>query len=168
MVSTQACTSQAGGSDSDSSVFSFSVTPTTIGYSGNSEWVLETVATYHVCPNRDCFSTFEKLDGCFAIIGDDHQCKVEGIGTLRIKIFDGMVRELKEVRYVPQIKKNFISVGTLKVLGHGVSVRDGVLKITRGSMVVLKDVRRNNLYYLMGSTIIGQVATSISSGDVCT
>jgi len=46
-------TSQVCGSDSDSSVFSFSVTTPTIGYLGNSEWMLDTGATYHVCPNRD-------------------------------------------------------------------------------------------------------------------
>jgi len=51
-INTQAGTSQAGGSNSDSSVFSFSVT-TPIGYSGDSEWLLDTGATYHVCPNRD-------------------------------------------------------------------------------------------------------------------
>ena len=53
-----------------------------------------------------------------------------------------MVRELKKVRYAPQVKKNLISVGTLESLSHAVSVRDGVLKITRGSMVVMKGVRR--------------------------
>ena len=49
----------------------------------------------------DWFSTFEKLDGCFAIMRDDHPCNVEGISIIRIKMFDGMVRELKEMRYVP-------------------------------------------------------------------
>ena len=88
--------------------FSFAITTPTIGYSGDSEWVLDTGATYHVCPNRDCFSIFEKLDGCFAIMGDDHPCEVEGIGTIRIKMFDRMVRELKEVRYVPQVKMNLL------------------------------------------------------------
>jgi len=53
VVSTQAGTSQEGGSDSDSSVFSFSVTTPIIGYSGDTEWILDTGATYHVCPNRD-------------------------------------------------------------------------------------------------------------------
>jgi len=51
VISTQVDTSQAGGSDSDSSVFSFSITTPTIGYSGDYEWVLDTRATYHVCPN---------------------------------------------------------------------------------------------------------------------
>jgi len=31
----------------------------------------------------------------------------------------------------------------------------------------MKGVRRNNLYYLKGSTVIGQVETSIFSDDVC-
>jgi len=36
-------------------------------------------------------------------------------------------------------------------------MRDGILKMTISSMVVLKAVRRNNLYYLKGSTVTGQV-----------
>ena len=81
-------------------------------------------------------------------------------------MFDGMVRELKEVRYVPQFKRNLISVGALKTLGFVVSIRDGVLKMTKGSMVVMKGVRR--IYYLKGSTVTGQVETFISLNDVCT
>ena len=61
---------------------------------------------------------------------DDHPCNIEGIGTVQIKMFDGMVRELQEVRYVPQVKKNLILFGALEALGRAVSVRDGVLKLT--------------------------------------
>ena len=46
--------------------------------------------------------------------------------------------------------------------------RDGVLKMTKGSMVIMKGVRRNNLYYLKGTIVTGQVETSISSDDDCT
>jgi len=53
-------------------------------------------------------------------------------------MFDGMVWKLKEVRYVPQLKRNIISVGALEALGLRVSVRYGVLKMTQGSMIVLK------------------------------
>ena len=45
-------TSQADRSYSDSTVFSFSFTNSTIGYSSESEWILDTGATCHVCPNR--------------------------------------------------------------------------------------------------------------------
>jgi len=69
------------------------------------------------------------------------------------------------VRYVPQLKINLISVGALKTLGLEVSIKDGILKMTKGSMVVRKGVRRNNLYYLKNSTVIGQVTTSTDTDD---
>ena len=70
MISTQADgTTQTSGSDSDSMVFSFSVATPTVGYSGDSEWLLDTGATYHVCPNMDWFFSFEKLDGCSIVMG---------------------------------------------------------------------------------------------------
>jgi len=122
VVSTHASTSQADGLNSDS-VFSFSVTTPNTGYSNNSEWILDTRATYHVYPNRDWCSSFEKLDGCYTVIGDNHLCNVKGIGTIHIKMFDGIVRELKEVRHVPQLKRNLISGGVLETLGHGIHTR---------------------------------------------
>ena len=67
---------------------------------------------------------------------DDRSCNMKGIGTFQIKMFDGLVPELKEVRYVPQLKRNFISVGALKTLGLEVFIRDGFLKMTKGLMAV--------------------------------
>jgi len=80
-------------------------------------------------------------------------------------MFDGMVWELKEVTYVPQLKKNLISVGILEALGVEISGRDGVLKIIRGSMVMLKDIWSNNLYYLKDNMATEQVVTSVSLDD---
>jgi len=37
--------------------------------------------------------------------------------------------------------------------------------MTKGSMVVLKGVRRNNLDYLKGSTVTGHVAISTNTND---
>jgi len=39
---------------------------------------------------RTGFFSVEKLDGCFIVMSDDHPCNVEKIGTIRIKMFDGM------------------------------------------------------------------------------
>jgi len=101
-------------------------------------------------------------------VSDDHPCNVEEIGIVHIKMFNGIVRELKEVRYIPQLKRNLISVDVLKTLGLVVSIRYGVLKMTKSSMVVMKGVCRNNLYFLKGSTVTGLVETSSSSDDGCT
>ena len=88
-------------------------------------------------------------------MSNDRSCNMKGVGTDIIKMFDGMVRELKEVMYVSQLERNLISVGALEALSLEVSIRDGILKMTRGSMVILKGIRRNNLYYLKGSIVIG-------------
>ena len=61
-----------------------------------------------------------------------------GIGTIRIKIFDSMVRDLTDVRYVRQMKKNIISVGAIKSKGLKVTLEDRILKVTKESMVVMK------------------------------
>jgi len=71
-------------------------------------------------------------------MGDDHSCNVEGMSTVRIKIDNGIIRELKEMRYVPQLKRNLISVGTLETLDLVISIRDGILKMNKGSMAVIK------------------------------
>ena len=102
---TEANLAQADGSDEDSLVFSLSVTTPTVCNSDNAEWILDSGATYHVCPNRSWFSNFEKLNGCYTVMGDDHPCNIEGMGTVRIKMDDGIVQKLKEVRYIPQLKK---------------------------------------------------------------
>ena len=116
VVSTQTSTSQVDDRI-QTHQYSLSITIPTVSYSDNAEWILDTRGTYHVYPNRAWFSSFEKLDGCLTVMGDDHPCNVEEMGTVRIKMFDGIVRELKEVRYVPQLKRNLISIGTLEVLG---------------------------------------------------
>ena len=49
---------------------------------------LDTRATYHVCLNRAWFSSLEKLDGYFTVMGDDHPCNVKGMGTVCIKMIN--------------------------------------------------------------------------------
>jgi len=57
---------------------------------------------------------------------------MDGINIVRIKMFDGVVRELIEVRYVPQMKKNIISVGAMESKGLKVTLENGILKVTKG------------------------------------
>jgi len=102
--------------DSDSSSYSLSITP--IGCcSEKSEWILDMSAIYHVCPKWEWFASFEKLDVGLVSFDNRHTCQIEGICIVRIKLFDGMIREMKDVRSVPQLQKNLILVGTLKAHG---------------------------------------------------
>jgi hypothetical protein len=45
-------------------------------------------------------------------------CKIVGISTIKIKMHDGIVRTLTNVRNIPDLKKNLISLDTLDSLGY--------------------------------------------------
>ena len=51
--------------------------------------------------------------------------------------------------------KNINSVGALEAEGLRETLGEGVLKMSSGSLVVLKGIRCNTVYYLMGSTVTG-------------
>ena len=64
-----------------------------------------------------------------------------GICIILIKMFNGMVRELKDVRYIPQLKNNLISIGALKAHGLKKNLRNNVLKMLKGLMAILKRIK---------------------------
>jgi len=64
------------------------------------------------------------------------------------------------VRYVPRMTKNLISIGALEAEGLRGTLREGVRKMSSGSLVALKGIRYNNFYYLKGSTVIGNLVYS--------
>lgn len=93
-------------------------------------------------------------------MGNDTFCETIGIGSVYLKNHDGSTKVLTEVRYVPDMKKNFISLGVLESKRLMVTMRDEVLKIVSGALVMLKGTRKNNLYYYDSNTIIGTVAVA--------
>ena len=55
-----------------------------------------------------------------------------------MKMFDGTVRTLMNVRYVLGLKKNLISLGTLDKIECRITCEGRVMKIARGPLVVKK------------------------------
>ena len=47
------------------------------------------------------------------LMGNSQSCKIEGIGTILMKMFDGIVRTLDDVRYILTLKKNLVSLSQL-------------------------------------------------------
>ncbi|KAK2966230.1 hypothetical protein RJ640_008213 [Escallonia rubra] len=91
--------------------------------------------------------------------------KVNGIGAIKIKMFDGIVRTLGDVRYIPDLKKNLISLGTLDSIDCSISLKSGVMKVSKGAMVIMKGQKTENLYKLVGNTVIGGVSVSTHAGS---
>ena len=131
--------------------YSLSITPTAY-VASSSECILDTGAIYHLCPIREWFTDFSELEYGEVVMGNDQPCRTMGIDTVRLKIFNGMVKELKEIRYVPTLKKNLIFVGTLKAKGYNVTIENDTMNFTYGAIVILQGVQHYNLYYLKGDT----------------
>ena len=87
-------------------------------------------------------------------MGNDVVCKTVGIGNIHIRMFDGEVRTLTNVRHVPHLKKNLLSLGALEPRGYMFSGADGAIKVTKGSMIILKGERIANLYKLTEALLL--------------
>ncbi|KAM2496278.1 hypothetical protein ACFX1W_036168 [Malus domestica] len=108
--------SEANVAEVETYVFDFALT-TSSSFDCATKWVLDTGCTHHITPHKNWFSSLKEFDGGVVFMGDDNPCTTKGIGTVRLKLHDGMVKELTGVRYVPNLKKNLISLGTLESKG---------------------------------------------------
>ncbi|KAH9679839.1 hypothetical protein KPL71_026297 [Citrus sinensis] len=115
------------------------------------EWILDSGCSFHMCPHKDFFVSFESIDGGKVLLGNNLAYKVAGIGSVRIKMYDGSVRSLEQVRYVPELKRNLISLGMIDQLGCCIKAENGELQILRDGRIIMKGSRRNGLYVLKGS-----------------
>uniref|UniRef100_A0A2C9VMS6 Retrovirus-related Pol polyprotein from transposon TNT 1-94-like beta-barrel domain-containing protein n=1 Tax=Manihot esculenta TaxID=3983 RepID=A0A2C9VMS6_MANES len=99
-------------------------------------------------------------------MGNDHPCKVVGINTIKIRMYDGVIRTLTNIRYVPNMRNNLISLPVLNNLGCKFSSEGGILKVMKGALIVMKANQIGRLYVLQGLTIIGSAAVSSSMSNL--
>eukprot|EP00253_Pinus_taeda_P035549 PITA_35549 len=60
------------------------------------------------------------------------------MGNMRIKMYDNTVRTLTSVRNVSHLKKNLIYLGVLDSDGYKFTGEDGIFKVSKGALVVMK------------------------------
>ena len=63
---------------------------------------------------REWFDEYNKKhDGTHIYLGDNRSHQVQGYGIIKVKLFNGQLRQIHNVKYVCGIKKNLISVSTI-------------------------------------------------------
>nr|AAR87163.1 putative polyprotein [Oryza sativa Japonica Group]AAU89150.1 integrase core domain containing protein [Oryza sativa Japonica Group]ABF98081.1 retrotransposon protein, putative, Ty1-copia subclass [Oryza sativa Japonica Group] len=138
------------------------------GYvASHDEWILDTACSFHICINRDWFSSYKSVQNEDVVrMGDDNPREIVGIGSVQIKTHDGMTRTLKDVRHIPGMARNLISLSTLDAEGYKYSGSGGVVKVSKGSLVyMIGDMNSANLYVLRGSTLHGSVTAAAVTKD---
>nr|GFB86729.1 zinc finger, CCHC-type [Tanacetum cinerariifolium] len=89
-------------------------------------------------------------------LGDNRECKIIGIDKVRIQLRDGSSFVLHNVRYILELKRNLISMGTLEKGGYTVKLHAGKVKVSNGSRVILSGIRRDNCVYSLDGHAIAE------------
>ena len=97
---------------------------------------------------------------------NDATCTIIGMRIIKIKMSDGVVRTLEDVRHFLNMKKNLISLGTLDSKSYDYKSENEIMKVSKGPVVVMTSQKiNNNVYKLIGNTILGGVVTVAKSED---
>lgn len=118
------------------------------------EWLLDSGASRHIASKRHFFSEFTQLSTRdYVLLGDDRRCSIEGVGTVKIwreidnKWLPGV---LENVLYVPDLKKNLVSVGVLdKDYEKEIRFRRGKVYINKNKKLILTGEKLSNDIYLL-------------------
>jgi len=60
--------------------------------------------------HHDWFYTYEPILEGSVFMGNDYALEIFGVGTIKIKVFDGSVYTLQGIRHMKGLKKNLLSI----------------------------------------------------------
>ena len=83
------------------------------------EWIMDSGCPYHMCSNREWFSSIKMLDGGLVFTGNDY---VHRIGKVLLKLYDEFICTLSNIWYILNLKKNLILLGILESKGYHVTI----------------------------------------------
>jgi hypothetical protein len=73
-------------------------------------WVLDLGVSFHATSHMDLFENYISGNFSKVYLGDDQACDITGKRDVKIQV-NGSVWKLDNVRHVPDLRKNLISIG---------------------------------------------------------
>ena len=61
------------------------------------EWILDSGCTYHMCPHKELFFKFEKVDGGVIYMGSGDVSYITRMGSIRQRNHNGSIRVLTDI-----------------------------------------------------------------------
>lgn len=87
-------------------------------------------------------------------VGRQKGLAIFGSRSINLMFTNGCNRKLCNVWYSLDIKRNLILVGALIQCGCSIMIKNGIIKVIRGTMTIMKEHLRNGLYVLDGLATI--------------
>ena len=111
-----------------------------------STWVVDTDVSFHLTPNKECFSSYTAGYHDYVKMGNDGACRIIGIGNVCLLTSMGCCRMLlKDVRHIPDIRLSQTSTGRLDDEGYSGNFRNGTWKFYKGNLIVARARKQNTL-----------------------
>lgn len=82
-------------------------------------------------PNKQWFQGFKHAEIGVVLLGNDNACKVLSTGTIRLHLASRQQTLIQEIRYVPELKRNLISIGIVDRQGYNMHVSKGTMKVCK-------------------------------------
>ena len=103
-------------------------------------WLINSGSSKHMTGKKTSLSKLEEKNSPQKVsLGNDYQYPIKAIGEASYKLDSGTPMKMKEVLYVPGLKKNLLSISALDKKGYRVAFIDGqVLMCSKGK--TLEDV----------------------------
>ncbi|TYK23185.1 Retrovirus-related Pol polyprotein from transposon TNT 1-94 [Cucumis melo var. makuwa] len=132
-------------------------------------WIMDSKCTYHMTLNQDFLIDFQKNDEEKVLLGDNDICGVKGTDLIQIATHDGMIKKLTNVRDVPELKRNLISLGEIDRSSYTSKFENGALRVTKSSLVKLRGTLRKEATQQPESDGVQsqEVRTLIDEGAFC-
>lgn len=118
-------------------------------------------ATCHLCNDREAFSSLQKPDSRMTVtVANSQRLEVQGIGTIHVRLTDvngtSFTRTMENVKLVPDLTHNLLSVRRLAKVGHKTTFdepdRGEIVFNTKPSHKVMLPLV-NNLYELSAELV---------------
>ena len=115
-------------------------------------WLVDSGATSHMTWNRDLFTTFLEIETPTQVtIANGTSIPCRGVGSIELRQDNPLVPDvitLQNVRYMPDLNTNLLSVSKLEDRGISVASRPGFLDLIRDGKTIATAQRRGGSYVL--------------------
>lgn len=110
-------------------------------------WILFSRFT---CAKNELFNRYKSYNVGGVVIANGLSNKIIGMCTVKMKLFDGVVWMLGDVRHVSSFRKNLVSLNMLNTLDYSFYAMNKFMKVGKSLLVIIKVKKRDNLYKLIG------------------
>lgn len=67
--------------------------------------------SFYICPFKIHLTEYQEFDGGKVMVENNAMCKITDIVNVKLKMHDGSMFKLKQVRHIPDLKRKLISIG---------------------------------------------------------